>query len=181
MINQLVKLVFPHEIKNQLEELLINDASTVSLKVFSTQKPSFMDAISIKKIPFQRTWPIRHRVMWPKRELDYVKIPEDPEGVHYGLFLENKLISILSVFIKEGQMQFRKFATEIPFQGRGYGSHLLGFVFEQAKKQGIKRIWCNARIGKTAFYQQFGMNETAQTFEKGGIQYVIMEKLMAAS
>lgn len=137
-----------------------------------------MDLLYIKPIPFQDTWPLRKRVMWPDRPLDFVKIPSDKDGLHYGLFLNEKLISIVSLFQDEENMQFRKFATETAFQGRGYGSKLLSFVFEKAAESGIKKIWCNARKDKSGFYKGFGMTETQTTFSKGGISYVIMEKFL---
>ncbi|WP_229239776.1 GNAT family N-acetyltransferase [Echinicola soli] len=122
------------------------------------------------------TWDLRHRVMWPDQPIDYVKLEEDHHGQHFGLIQEDKLITVISVFIKDDQAQFRKFATEISLQGKGLGSILLQHAISRLEKEGIHRIWCNARADKTAFYEKFGFQRTLQTFVKGGIDYVIMEK-----
>lgn len=132
--------------------------------------------IEIKEIKAEDTYPIRHEVMWPDKSIDFVKVDEDTEGVHLGLFENEKLVSIVSLFYKNNEMQFRKFATLVDFQGRGYGTILLNYVFQQAEKQGITKIWCNARSNKATFYARFGMLETGIRFVKEGVDYVVMEK-----
>ncbi|MBX2840542.1 MAG: GNAT family N-acetyltransferase [Flammeovirgaceae bacterium] len=116
--------------------------------------------------------------MWPDQELDYVKLPKDEEAIHFGLFMENKLTSVVSLFIEENgkNAQFRKFATLKEYQGKGLGSILLNFMLEKTKGKDISTIWCNARTNKTGFYEKFGFETTPTTFKKGGISYVIMKK-----
>lgn len=130
--------------------------------------------IVIKPIKAIDTIAIRHEVMWPNKPQAYVVLPNDNEGLHFGLFLNQTLVSVVSLFTEENTLQFRKFATLQAHQGKGYGSQLLIHVFEYAKNKHYKKIWCNARKDKTAFYEKFGLNETKETFVKGGITYVIM-------
>ncbi|WP_299317042.1 GNAT family N-acetyltransferase [uncultured Maribacter sp.] len=131
----------------------------------------------IIQITSKETLPIRHQVMWPTKPLDYVKLNNDNEGLHYGLFLDNTLISIVSLFIKDEEAQFRKFATLENYQGKGYGSLLLNEIIQVAGKKSLKRIWCNARTNKMDYYKKFGMVVTDSTFRKGGLDYVIMERI----
>jgi GNAT superfamily N-acetyltransferase len=63
------------------------------------------------------------------------------------------------------------------FQGKGYGSILLQYIFDFLEEKNMSRIWCNARISKAGYYQKFGMKETATTFEKEGMGYVVMERM----
>lgn len=130
----------------------------------------------IAEITAAETLRIRHEVMWPDRTIDYVKLPYDNQGQHFGLFINGQLISVISLFIENQQAQFRKFATLNVHQGKGFGSQLLQHVFFLAEQQQFKRIWCNARTDKSSYYAKFGMKETDNTFKKGGIDYVIMEK-----
>lgn len=159
--------------KRKVEKLscLILCALLTYFRVLSSYLP-----MEIKKIPYTATWPIRQQVMWPDKPLDYIKIPGDETAVHLGLFVEDQLVSIVSVFIQGQEAQFRKFATLQKEQGKGYGSRLLTQLFAQFQQEQIHRIWCNARREKAHFYARFGMIETQQTFSKGGIDYVIMEK-----
>lgn len=116
--------------------------------------------------------------MWPDQSIDFVKLPEDDLGIHYGLFCDATLKSVISLFIDGKSAQFRKFATETGDQGKGYGSKILQHTLNQAVDRGINRLWCNARVDKTGLYEKFGMHTTAQKFEKSGQQYVIMERML---
>ena len=131
----------------------------------------------IKEILHTDTWPIRHRVMWPEKKMDYIKLVNDVSGKHYGLFAGNKLVSVVSLFIVGDKAQFRKFATLEEEQGKGFGSALLQHVIKEVSKEhDRKMLWCNARKDKTYFYESFGMRKTNKQFTKGGIDFIIMEK-----
>ncbi|MEO9966582.1 MAG: GNAT family N-acetyltransferase [Reichenbachiella sp.] len=132
----------------------------------------------VKTIPFQSTWDIRHSVMWPNKKVDYVKLPDDEQGQHFGLFVGEELVSIVSTFITSNEAQFRKFATLNEFQGKGHGTTLLTYLMTELELQNLKRIWCNARVDKTNFYKRFGLTTTQNTFSKGGVDYVVMEKIV---
>jgi len=125
----------------------------------------------VKSIGYKLTYDIRHQVMWPDRELDYIKLDCDPEGDHYGFYIENKLVSVISVFKTPYGYQFRKFATLQAYQGQGIGSELLKYIIDK-----YRDVWCNARIEKTDFYKKFGLQETEQTFIRDGKEYVIMKR-----
>ncbi|MFY0625587.1 MAG: GNAT family N-acetyltransferase [Reichenbachiella sp.] len=132
--------------------------------------------LEIREIYMSDTWPIRHEVMWPDQPFSFVKLEEDNIGKHYGLFVKGVLTSIVSVFIKDNELQFRKLATLNHEQGKGYGTKLLKFVLNEAGAFGVRRIWCNARVDKSAYYDRFGLTETGQKYVKGGIEFVVMEK-----
>lgn len=137
------------------------------------------EEIRIEQISAPYTWALRHEVMWPDKPIEYVQLPMDYQGIHWGLYVQNELTSVISMFEQEaGDFQFRKFATRTEHQGKGYGSALLRAAFEWIAGQGAHRIWCNARVIKSEFYRRFGMAETDSTFTKGGINYVIMEKIL---
>ncbi len=134
--------------------------------------------LEIRKINVEDTWPVRHRVMWPDHPFDFVKVEEDHEGIHYGLFAGGELVSIVSLFLKDGKAQFRKFATEAPRQGQGYGTFLLNYLIDQVKEMPVSALWCNARVEKAGYYERFGFRKTDQTYEKGGIMFVVMERML---
>lgn len=132
--------------------------------------------IEIKEIDFQETYTLRQSVMWPDQVLDFVKLPEDKNGIHFGLFKNEMLISIVSLFIKGKSAQFRKFATTHMEQEKGYGSQLLSHLIDYTTQKNITEIWCNARADKTGFYKKFGMTETTKTYTKENIPFVVMKK-----
>lgn len=135
--------------------------------------------MEIKPISAEQTWPIRHAVMWPNHPIDFVKLARDQtDGRHFGLYVAGELVSILSVFIDGESAQFRKFATLETAQGKGYGSFLLHQLIESIlPPYKVKRLWCNARQEKSAYYERFGLKKTDTTYMKGGIGFVVMEVL----
>ncbi|MCE4049195.1 MULTISPECIES: GNAT family N-acetyltransferase [Bacillaceae] len=130
----------------------------------------------ISAIHKEKAWELRHKVMWPEKHFDFIKLADDDTGIHYGLFKGNDLVSVISLFVSDEEAQFRKFATLSEEQGKGYGSALLQYVLMEAEKLGIKKIWCNARKNKAAFYQKFSLHETGESFKKEDKEYVIMER-----
>jgi GNAT superfamily N-acetyltransferase len=133
--------------------------------------------MEIKELKKEETWEIRHRVLWPDRDITYIQLEDDDEGIHFGLFVEDKLVSVISLFLKGDAAQFRKFATLQEEQGKGYGSILLRHTLKEASLLGAKKIWCNARKNKTYFYSRFGLVEKGNVLAKEGQQYIMMEKI----
>ena len=134
--------------------------------------------MEIKEVFYEEVWSLRKRVMYPEKDLEYVKLPDDKDGLHLGLYIENELISVISLFVNGKELQFRKFATLEEKQGCGYGSKLLNKVLEYAKENDIKRVWCNSRIEKTGFYKKFGFSETKESYVKDGRGFIIVEKIL---
>ena len=134
--------------------------------------------MEIKTIQASETWQIRHKVMWPHQSFEYVQLEEDTTGLHFGAFIQDKLVAIVSCFIIEDEMQFRKLATLEEFQGQGIASTLLRYILNLAKEKNIRKVWCNARSSKKLFYQKFGMADTHQTFIKSEQEFTIMEILL---
>lgn len=132
----------------------------------------------IKNVPAEITWPIRNQVMWPNFPQDFVKLKNDTKGKHFGVFVNDKIVSCISLFVEGDSAQFRKLATKQEYQGKGYGSALIDHVINAARKMNVKRIWCNARADKVRFYTNFGLIQTKERFFKQGIEFVIMERIL---
>lgn len=130
----------------------------------------------IREVDYNEVLKIRQEVMYPDKDLKFVRLPEDDLGIHMGFYDNGKPISILSLFLKDNELQFRKFATLTELQGKGYGTKLIEWLLDYAKDMQFERVWCNSRLDKKDFYQKFDFSEQGDTFEKNGIQYIIMEK-----
>ena len=133
--------------------------------------------MEIKAIEASQTWSIRHEVMWPHKPIEFVQLEEDNLGLHFGVFDDEKLVSIVSCFIVGDEMQFRKLATLEEFQGKGIASELLKYILKLAKEKNLKKVWCNARSNKKSFYEKFGMIDTHKNFTKAEQEFTIMEVL----
>jgi hypothetical protein len=51
--------------------------------------------------------------------------------------------------------------------------------FRICRSRDLKRVWCNARSSKKAFYEKFGMNDTFKTFVKADQEFKIMEIMLS--
>jgi len=132
--------------------------------------------ITIKEVLLPDVWAMRHEVMYPAETPDFVKLDADASGLHWGLYKEGVLVSVISVFVEDGSLQFRKFATLTAQQGKGYGSALLQYVMDWAAQHSIKSIWCNARTTATGMYRRFGMHAAGEPWNKYGLEFIKMEK-----
>jgi len=134
--------------------------------------------IEIKEVRLKEVLAIRQKVMWPDKPLSFVEVPGDWEAIHLGGFVNGLLVSVISLFIEKEHAQFRKFATLTAYQGKGYGTTLLQYVFTYLKSNNIKSVTCNARVEKAEFYASFGMYRTPVTFQKEQVAYVVMAKIL---
>lgn len=134
-----------------------------------------MEKIQIEQIRHDLTWRIRHEAMYPDEPYDTIKLKDDPNGIHFGLFAGDQLVTVISVFENGSVYQFRKFATLPSAQGKGYGSLMLQHIITYVSNIGATKLWCNARTSAAPFYLKFGFSETDQRFSKLGLEFVIMQ------
>jgi len=134
--------------------------------------------ISIEQIRPELTWRLRQRVLYPAEKLYDMQMDEDNYGYHFGAFENNELVGVVSLFQKDKDFQFRKFAVDESMQNKGIGTKLLNFIIHFSKTGGGDRIWCNARLSAVDFYLKLGFSQTGTFFSKNGFDYEIMEKMI---
>jgi len=134
--------------------------------------------LHIEQIRPELTWRLRRDVLYPAQPLHAMQMDEDNEALHFGVFHDNNVVSVVSLFQLGEIFQFRKFAVAPQMQGKGVGNQLLQYITSFAKAQGGTRIWCNARSTAIGFYTKAGFNLTGQPFSKNGFDYEIMEKAL---
>lgn len=132
----------------------------------------------ITEAPYQEVLQLRQTVMYPNESIDFVKLPDDDKGLHIGAYEYEELISVMSVFLQDRAIQFRKLATRTDKQGIGYASGLMQWLIDYANDMKFEKIWCNARVEATEFYKKFGYKETGASFQKNGYDYIVMEKIL---
>lgn len=97
-----------------------------------------MDSIEIQKVSADDLMEIRHLVLWPDKPREFVKVPEDESGIHFGLYFEGALVSVISLFGDAQCIRFRKFATLPALQGKGLGSRLLQHAIMYAQTEATR-------------------------------------------
>ncbi len=121
------------------------------------------------------TWRIRHVAMYPDHPFDSIKLTNDFDGIHFGIYVDHELTGVVSLFTQGVVGQFRKFAVLPEAQGKGFGKHLLQYLIDFCKVQKLTKLWCNARVNAKDFYTKFGFHETDKTYTADGFDFVIME------
>jgi len=130
--------------------------------------------LQIKNIHWQDTLPVRHKVLWPDKDIRFCQIDGDEDAKHYAVYIDNKPVSVASLFIEQDSIQLRKFATLQAYQGKGIGTHLLQHTIKESKSMGARRFWCDARKNSKDFYSRFGMHIEGEAFIKYGRPYYKM-------
>jgi GNAT superfamily N-acetyltransferase len=135
--------------------------------------------LSIEQITPQLTWQLRRDVLYPSKYKHEMEMDEDNHGYHFGAFADNKLLAVVSLF-KHGEYdwQFRKFAVSSDVQGAGIGTQLLNYITNFVRSEKATLLWCHARLSAVGFYEKQGYLQTGKVFNKGGIDFIRMEKAL---
>lgn len=121
---------------------------------------------------------LRQQALYPEKDMESVKLPDDDMGIHMGVFEADKLVGVVSLFMHPNRtVQFRKLAIRPDMQGKGYGDSLLRWLIDYACDVKLNKLWCNARVEVVGFYKKEGFAETKERFVRDGHSYVIMEKV----
>ena len=118
--------------------------------------------MKIKKISSVETYPVRHEVLRKGKPIKTCQFKGDDNKntTHFGLFLEDKLVGIISVFKEKNnlfsetnQFQIRGMAVLKVFQGKGFGAKLVKEAENHCVNLNADLIWFNARENAVPFYE----------------------------
>ena len=132
--------------------------------------------MEIRPITTEECLPLRARVLRPFHPLEDCRYPRDPEAVHFGVFEQGVLVSIVTahpdqspLFAEVNQWRIRGMATESALQSKGLGGMALAALLAWGRGQGLPMFWCNAREKAIPFYLRHGFAVQSELFEIGGI------------
>jgi predicted GNAT family N-acyltransferase len=131
--------------------------------------------MDIRLITWSEALAIRHEVLWPDKPALFCKVNGDETAKHYGVYINDDLVSVASIYIENRVARLRKFATLVRFQRGGIGSTLITHIMGELKVLGIEFFWCDARKSAVGFYKNFGMEQQSDEFTKSGLVYVKMK------
>lgn len=134
--------------------------------------------VSIEQITPQLTWRLRRDILYPGGYMHNMEMDEDNNGYHFGAFLDNVLVGVVSLFNKGDDWQFRKLAVSDKVQMQGIGTQLLNYVIAFVEQEEGTRLWCNARLSATGFYVKHGFSQTGEVFQRNEVDYIIMQKYL---
>ena len=129
--------------------------------------------MEIKKISSIETYPVRHEVLRKGKPIEtcQFKGDDDDNTTHFGLFLENKLVGIISIFKEKNnlfsetnQYQIRGMAVLEAFQGKGLGVELVKEAENHCINLNADLIWFNAREKAVTFYKKLDYTIIGDSF-----------------
>lgn len=133
-----------------------------------------MNKISIKKINYLDTFPVRSAVLRQGKPIETCSFLGDDavDTTHFGLYIENNIIGIASVFKTnnknfdiKNQFQLRGMAILEEYQSAGFGKLLLEEIFNIIESNQVELLWFNARESAVSFYEKLGCIKKGAPFE----------------
>lgn len=136
---------------------------------------NYNERMKIQEADYNELLSLRHEVMYPNDSVELAKVENDAEGIHLGVYEKEKLVSVVSIFLKDRKLQFRKLATKNEHRGKGYASELIKYVIDFYNQFEFNSLWANSRVDSFSFYERLGFTKTDKTFSKNGHDYVVIE------
>lgn len=124
--------------------------------------------IEVRRISAEQTRELRFLVLWPHKsgiEDCIIDIDKREDAMHFGAFLDNKLIGVASVFEMSSdkidynkQFRLRAMASHPEYRGINAGKAIVEFAIEVCRSKGADVLWCDARKVALGFYEKLGFN-----------------------
>lgn len=134
------------------------------------------------------TFSVRHPVLRSDKPVESCHFDGDELSTtkHFGLFVDEKLTAVASVFKKNNaifntnnQFQIRGMAVLEEHQKKGFGQELVLHCETFIKDENGELIWFNARENAVAFYKKLGYEIVGTVFEieNVGLHYVMKKRI----
>ena len=133
-----------------------------------------MDKISIKKINYLDTFPVRSAILRQGKPIETCSfLGDETDGTtHFGLYIENNIIGVASVFTSKNEnfdikthLQLRGMAILKEHQNMGFGKLLIEDIFSFIESTQVELLWFNARETAVSFYEKLGCFKKGNSFE----------------
>lgn len=142
--------------------------------------------IIIKKIAASETYSVRLSVLRKGKPIESCHFDSDTLKTtqHFGLYLHQELVGIISLFNKsnpdfsaKNQCQIRGMAVLENHQKKDFGKALIVYCEKECKKQHFELIWFNARLKAVEFYEKMGYKKIGIPFEIPDVgEHILMFK-----
>ena len=144
--------------------------------------------MEIKKINSIDTYTVRHEVLRKGKPIEtcQFKGDDDENTIHFGLYQNERLIGIISIFKEKNdlfsetnQFQIRGMAVLEEFQGKGFGAELVKEAENHCISLNTDLIWFNARENAVPFYKKLDYIIIGDSFliPDVGIHFAMYKKI----
>ena len=128
--------------------------------------------IEIRSLTAEETVPLRWVILRTGLPRETAVFPGDEAATsrHFGALIEGRLVGVATIHLApmpggSESYQVRGMATVEEVRGIGAGSALLAACAAEARREGARRLWCNARTPAAGFYEKHGFARLGEAFE----------------
>ena len=143
----------------------------------------------IQIIESHTTFAVRHLVLRSGKPQESCRFEGDDftTTTHFGLFFNEKLIGVSSVFKNknslfhvENQFQIRGMAVLQEFQKKNFGKELMNRCEAYCTDKNADLIWFNARENAVQFYEKLGYQKVGDSFSIAeiGVHFVMKKEII---
>jgi GNAT superfamily N-acetyltransferase len=158
------------------------------LYLYLVEKNILKSMQNISKISSLETFPVRHPVLRTGKPIESCSFEGDDleTTTHFGLFLNEAIIGVVSLFEatnklfpQKKQFQIRGMAVLKEHSKQGFGKTLLQHCEKYCRNQHANLVWFNARTEATGFYEKMGYQKTGNPFDIKDVgEHSVMFKLV---
>lgn len=130
--------------------------------------------LTVERVPADRTYPLRQRILRPHETLEQLALPgdDDPESGHFAAIDGGVVVGTASIRREAPPWEpdavpawrLRGMATAEAQRSRGIGSAVLQAALEHVRDHGGGLVWCNARVPAVRFYERAGFVTRGQAW-----------------
>lgn len=142
----------------------------------------------IREIHSNATFLVRHPVLRAGKPIETCQFDGDnlPSTKHFGIFIDDDLIGVISVyknnhffFKNSNAFQIRGMAVLKDYQKKGFGKILVKYCEKHVVKQNSSLLWFNARKNAVGFYEKLEYKIIGDAFEieDVGTHYVMFKNV----
>ena len=104
------------------------------------------------------------------------KDSQEHSALHIIGELDQEPVATARIRFQDDCAKLERMAVRKQWRGQGYGSQLLKFTIETARRQGFKKFKLHAQITAQAFYAEHGFKPVGDIFMEADIEHLLMVK-----
>ncbi|MEO0012575.1 MAG: hypothetical protein RLZZ535_964 [Cyanobacteriota bacterium] len=149
-------------------------------------KESKIELIKYNSEEFQQACQLRYELFFAEHGLPWQIVQDErqAEYFHAAILRQNSVVAYGQLVPQDNSVyQISQMVVKPGYQGQNFGSRILLFLIEQAKKEGAIALTLNARTTAVGFYQKFGFQTHGIQFPSSttGIPHITMNKNLSSS
>lgn len=103
---------------------------------------------------------------------------KDKTCIHYIVKDHNMIIATCRVIVHDKLWHLGRIAVLKQYRGQHYGSHMLAYIIEQAKKANVEKLELGAQLQAIPFYESLGFKTYGEIFFDADIEHKEMELIL---